>query len=293
MATSRFPRFRRVLEAAPIALTQRDRDIVRRVFEHRFLRSTHILSLTSGSRQQVLRRLQLLFHHGYLDRPRAQLDYYRGGSQPMVYALGNQGMKLLASEAGVPVGRLDWTVRNRNVTRFFMEHAIAVAEALVKIELSCHLHGLEFIRVDLEESFKWKVPIRHRGKSTVIGVVPDGFFGLRDKNETRWFFLEADRGTMPVQRSTLAQTSFLRKLLAYQETWRQKVLKDSLARFQVLTVTTTPAHAKNLLATTARLTHGKGSGLFLFTDQRAFVSTEDVFNLSLLNGVGEQVTLWP
>jgi hypothetical protein len=29
----------------------------------------------------VLRRLQLLFHHGYLDRPRAQIDYYRAGSR--------------------------------------------------------------------------------------------------------------------------------------------------------------------------------------------------------------------
>ena len=107
MESTHLPRFRRAPAVAPIALTERDRLIVRRVFEHRFLRSTHILSLTSGSRQQVLRRLQRLFHHGYLHRPRAQLDYYRAGSQPMVYALGNEGMRLLAREDGIPPGRLD------------------------------------------------------------------------------------------------------------------------------------------------------------------------------------------
>src|ERR1051326_7330468 len=116
MASAHLPRFRRVPDISPIALTDRDRNIVRRVFEHRFLRSTHILSLTRGSRQQVLRRLQLLFHHGYLHRPRAQIDYYRAGSQPMVYGLGNEGMRLLAREDGILPGRLDWTARNRNVT---------------------------------------------------------------------------------------------------------------------------------------------------------------------------------
>lgn len=292
MSTARFPRFRRAAEIAPVTLTDRDRGIIHRVFEHRFLRSTHILSLTSGSRQQVLRRLQLLFHHGYLDRPLAQVDYYRAGSQPMVYALGNQGMKLLAREGKVPPGRLDWTARNRTMTRFFMEHAIALAEVLVKIEVSCRLRDLEFVRADLDEAFKWKVPLRYHGKSVAIGVVPDATFAIKRGNEKRWFFLEADRGTMPVQRSTLAQTSFARKLLAYQETWRQKLLKGSLPRFQVVTVTTTPGHAKNLLAATARMTHGKGAGLFLFTDQDALGSEEDIFSARFLNGNGEEVRLW-
>jgi hypothetical protein len=40
------------------------------------------------------------------------------------------------------------------------------------------------------------------------------------------FFLEADRGTMPVTRWTLSQTSFFRKLLAYEATWTQKSTSD-------------------------------------------------------------------
>jgi hypothetical protein len=79
-----FPTFSVSPKVTPMALTQRDRQRVRRVFQHRFLRSTHILSLLGGSRQQILRRLQLLYHHGCLDRPRAQVDYYRRGARAMV-----------------------------------------------------------------------------------------------------------------------------------------------------------------------------------------------------------------
>lgn len=101
----RLPRFRRSPSIAPMALTPRDLDIIRAAFRFRFLRSTHLASLFGGSRQVILRRLQLLFHHGYLDRPRAQIDYYRNGSQPMVYGLGNKG----TARVGV-IGFTDWCV---------------------------------------------------------------------------------------------------------------------------------------------------------------------------------------
>ena len=57
-------------------LTERDREIIRLVHRHRFLRSSHICSLIPGSPQQLLRRLKLLYHHGFLERPRSQIDYY-------------------------------------------------------------------------------------------------------------------------------------------------------------------------------------------------------------------------
>jgi hypothetical protein len=50
-------------------LTNRDREMVRQVFRHRFLRSSQIAALVGGSKQAVLRRLQLLYHHGYSCSP--------------------------------------------------------------------------------------------------------------------------------------------------------------------------------------------------------------------------------
>jgi len=73
---SRLPRFERVAHAAPIRLTERDHAIIRLIQRHRFLRSDQIIALIGGSAQNLSRRLQGLFHHGYLERPRAQLHYY-------------------------------------------------------------------------------------------------------------------------------------------------------------------------------------------------------------------------
>jgi DNA-binding IclR family transcriptional regulator len=66
-----------------MTLTPRDLLILRAVYRHRLLRSTHLIALADGSRQTTLRRLQLLFHHGYLDRPPMQLDWYVRGSEPL------------------------------------------------------------------------------------------------------------------------------------------------------------------------------------------------------------------
>jgi hypothetical protein len=62
----------------------------------------------------------------------------------------------------------------------------------------------------MREPFQWKVNI---GKK--CSVIPDHVFGLEFNNQRCWYFLEADRATMPVTRGNLDQTSFYRKLLAY------------------------------------------------------------------------------
>ena len=44
-----------------------------------------LVKIIGGSIQQLLRRLNLLYHHSYLERPRAQLDYdHAGGSKCVV-----------------------------------------------------------------------------------------------------------------------------------------------------------------------------------------------------------------
>src|SRR5437867_12978394 len=108
MESLRLPRFKRTTEIAPIELTGRDREIIGLIHRHRFLESRQIVDLIGASRQPVLRRLQLLYHHGYLDRPHAQIDYYhKGGSRPIVYALDTKGATLLKANASVSF-QLNW-----------------------------------------------------------------------------------------------------------------------------------------------------------------------------------------
>ncbi|TAK95379.1 MAG: DeoR family transcriptional regulator, partial [Verrucomicrobia bacterium] len=75
MQSIRLPRFKRSPDIASMRLTERDREILRHIYRHRFLRTDHLTKLLSGSPQQIRRRLQKLYHHGYLERPRCQIDY--------------------------------------------------------------------------------------------------------------------------------------------------------------------------------------------------------------------------
>jgi hypothetical protein len=227
-----------------------------------------------GSEQQVVRRLQALFHHEYLERPRAQIQYYeRGGSRAIVYGLGSKGGAVLRQELGIAVDSDSWSEKNHAVGRVYLEHTLFVAEVMVSLELSCRKGGIELLYEDQFErqSYKWQVKIEG---GTKLGVVPDRVFALEytvqvGQVQRAYFFLEADRGTMPVTRHTLSQTSFFRKLLAYEATWTNKVHQRHLniSRFRVLTVTTIPGRVTSILAACSQLK--RGHGLFLFADQSA------------------------
>jgi hypothetical protein len=291
-------------------LTPRDLAILRAVHRHRLLRSTHLVALSGGSRQATLRRLQLLFHHGYLDRPSMQLDWYARGSEPLVYALGNRGAELLETEGVVRRGGVRWDTKNRNLSRVFLHHTLAVAEVMVAFEVACQSHsGVQFISPEevlaqappetrrLRLPFRWQVEIHHDGKLHRLGVEPDRVFGLRFENapENRrhaFFFFEADRGTMPVARKGLAQTSILRKLLAYRETWMQDLHEKHLAipNFRVLIVTTNTERMKRFVAE-SHLHLGGGSRLFLFADQER-LSGGNVLTEAWVDGRGEMTALW-
>src|SRR6266496_4297962 len=84
---SRRPRFRGAVLLA-FRVTDGDVEIIRHVAQHRFIRSTHVAVLVGRSLDRTNDRLCRLFHAGYIDRPRAQLEHYpAAGSAPMIYAL--------------------------------------------------------------------------------------------------------------------------------------------------------------------------------------------------------------
>jgi DNA-binding Lrp family transcriptional regulator len=267
-------------------LTERDRRIIRLVHRHRFLRSSQIAELIGGSPQQILRRLKLLYHHGFLERPRAQIDRYgEGGSQHIIYGLGNKSRASLKQELNVDFREASWGEKNRAVGRIFLEHALLVSDVMVSLELACRKHeGIKLLYEDHlglrseQQPFQWRVKTRGGIR---LGVIPDRVFALEytDQNaqlQRVHFFLEADRGTMPVVRTGLTQTSFYRKLIAYEATWSQKIHQRHLGihRFRVLTVTTIAARVKSLLEACSQLK--RGHGLFLFADRT--VLEKDLFS---------------
>ena len=275
---ARLPRFRRESEAVrPIELTQRDKEIIRHVARFRFLRSTHVLRLVEGAPSQILRRLQALYHHGWLDRPQCQIDFFHrgGGSKPMAYGLGSRGAAFMRREHNVPFERMQWSGKKSRIGRLFLDHALMIAEILITVELACRStsEAVRFVPLaDLEREltaskrerctpFHWSVTVGGRK----IGLIPDGVFALEFQDvpagQNRLVcFLEADRGTMPITRSNPNLSCFARKLNAYSALWKRGAFENALGsrRIAVYAVTTSAERARNIADATKKLPCGRG-----------------------------------
>jgi hypothetical protein len=272
----RLPRFRQVEDGIrAMKITPRDKEIICQVARFHFLRSPLIISLIEGSPVQLLRRLQVLYHHRYLDRPRCQIDYYhRAGSRPMAYGLGGRGVALMRREYDVPFGRMVWGRGGNDVGRVFLEHTLLIAEAVIAIEQAARVSDGKFAFISSEmlsadsgqgkrrDPFRWTTTINsHR-----TGLIPDALFALDVSAQNLptqrvVIFLEADRGTMPVTRTRSTHLSNIsRKLIAYADLWKSGAFAKRFhtQRFIVLTITESIDRVKHITEAVAKLPHGKG-----------------------------------
>jgi hypothetical protein len=316
-SAERLPRFvRRPREIRGFEITERDEEILKIVARHRFATSAHVVALIGAlypgsSEQPVLRRLQTLFHSSFLSRPKAQVDTYKagGGSRPIVYAIGNRGIDHLAAKFGFRRASVDWTAKARTAVRGEIEHALEITDFMVWLELACRRTGrLQFIYFDEilasapEETrasrrpYQWPVALRWKGSDIVLHPTPDAIFGIRDLERReganrKFFFLEADRGTMPTARRDLTKTSFLRKIMGYAATYRHDLhtKRYGLPNVRVLTVTPGRQRIANIIAAyrehAASLVSEK---FFLFADRAGLSRAEAFLDYPWLDAAGEQ-----
>jgi Replication-relaxation len=307
----RLPRYKRKPGAIRnFDVTQRDEQIVLLVARHRFIRSDQIAQLLKAanpttSAQNVSRRLQLLFHDNFLGRITIESDRIKPGSAPDICMLGNKGIDLLANKYGFRRSSADWTSKARTAADLHVAHALEVTNFMVALALACRHHGhLEVVYFDQimrelappetrasKTPYSWPVsvrpiPGRWPGRATkTLYAIPDRIFGLRnlevpEERGVKFYFLEADRGTMPVERTDLDKSSLLRKLILYGFTHRDGLHGKyyGLPHFRVLTVVPTRQRIGTILA--AHQKHTKSlmpAPLCLFADRRGLLSAEDFF----------------
>jgi len=284
MKTNKFKR----KKAQDLSLNYRDIEILKLVYRFRFLTTAHIQTYFNlKNRQTINPRLRLLFDNKYLDRPIHQVNNYKvgSGSNPLVYCVGNEGAKYLSSMAGFYFPKSGYqTEKNRKVKSFFIEHSLEIAEFFISIERFCLEHkNIRFINqeeilslapiktIKKGSGYKWAVSVRWEGIREDFNLIPDGIFGLEflDRPEGKnkiYFFYEADRGTMPLTRKDLKQTSFLRKLLSYQDTHDKGLALEhfGITNFRVLTVTTSNERVTNLVNVCDRFLSEVSPNMFLF-----------------------------
>jgi hypothetical protein len=315
--TKRAKRFERQPDTLPEPrLTSRDVAILRHVSRHRFLNSQQIMQLV-GESPRIVRRLQSLFHAGYLDRPRAQLTYYASaGSSPLVYALGRKGAQVIADTDHDHDEAYRWTLKNKRAGQIFVQHTIEAADILVRLQKATAtstqiklVTAEEIIAesptatLDMRAPTKLTVDVAYKEKRYRLSVIPDGMLALEFRDDAEApersnFFLELDRETMPVMRKSKSlgkegrQTSLLSKFLTYHAVWRQGLHKERFGweNFRVLTVTTSKKRVDTMISAVKEITDGRGSSLFLFTDQET-LGDKSILDIEWRSGKGEFVLL--
>jgi hypothetical protein len=200
---------------------------------------------------------------------------------------------------------LDGIDKERGAGWRFVEHTVSIADFFVALELAVSrrtdvsiVERAEILddapRSKRERQVRLEASIRLNGILKRNAVMPDALFGLRFKSGVEnYFMVEIDRGEMPVERyKNVNRTYFAKKILTYYEVNRQQrhVHDLGLRNFRVLTVTTTPARVEKMLAALQSMTDGRGSNMFLFTDQRSLAASNPL-ELTWLSGKGKRLQL--
>ena len=260
-------------ELPPLRLTQRDLAILGSGYEYGALTTPLIEQLHfakgSGRETRCRKRLQRLYHHGYLWRDEQPTKLSQGRA-PLVYRLDRKGAILLAELWGLELRDLDWDRPENAVSSPYLTHLLKTNEVRVAIVLAAGRHGLT-IEEWLDDATLRKAQNKdyvtitgpHGGKQKAA-IVPDGYFHLAASDYDYHHLLEIDLATVTGQSSRWGRRDWARKIRAYVEydtsgLYRQRYGTSSL---RILTVTTGPRRLSNLKEIAQRV---GGKARFWFT----------------------------
>ena len=316
----RFTRERTLSTAKPLTRvepTPRDEETFLYLHRHRLLTSRQILELLgipittndagalTGPAKKYTQRLQRLYVEKFVDRVPGSYG------RPIVYALALKGYQYLTDRGHFVEGRPG---KNRSLAESFYLHTIHTADVMIAFHRACrstlHLELVDFAeilaargraeRLLRKNPGHWKATVtgsdsRDIKKQVSLGITPDKIFGVRNTERPEGqnlllFFLEADRGTMPVYRRDLKQTSIFKKLVTYHATQRQALHKElfGVGNFRVLTVTTVQDRVETMVAARERLRGYAGTFLFTTVDT---LKAENPLGSSWIDGNGEIASL--
>lgn len=300
-----------------VAITARDIKMIYEIYRFRYLSTHHLYQLFSFNERSLRNRLTKLYRANYLDKPVCQWTRYADHFNPHVYAIGKRGAQLLEETHQIPARSLYWNGKNDSGS-LHIRHTLSIADLLVALQSQCAMDPTvsfynyaalfpTFPQETQDRSNPKKVVVENKVREppqpgdiyiherlTLLTAIPDSIFRLTlsdgtDKN----FFYEADRGTEPVHRNDLSQSSIRKKMLVYLTMQKTRLYQSryNFNNLRVLFVTNSPERVAHLILLNKELTGGKGSNLFLFTDEGALRGFGDVLEMRWTTGKGELVRL--
>ena len=310
----RAPLFRRI-KPAPFQITERDIDVLEAVSRHTVVQQPHLgLLFPDASVQNLRRRLKHLFHAGLVARPEAQIAnlLQHQGSRALAYLLTQDGATYLAERRGIR-----FALRPDDIKLGQLAHTLETSDLLVASDAACRISAhLAFepftdllersppsTRAELDPA-QWTVDINYRGQAYTFHVRPDAIYdvchkeaaGEGDPRARENFFLEVDRGSMPIVRPDLYQTSILRKYLCYAETHRADIHRDrfGMNNLRVLFVGKSRRRIDAMIRAFGEHMTGLASPrLFLFADRPTlFAEGTSFFDYRWRDGEGKEHSLF-
>lgn len=188
----------------PIQPQERDDEIYEALYIHRLLSTEQITKLFfGGSYDAAKKRLAKLYDHWYLGR--VALPVVEGAS-PIVHVLSREGVaRLRELHAGEEeYDNLTWYSSSERLKARFIRHTMAVNEVFIAVTFACEQPDWTLLEWKSESQIKSdydpKVDSIVSGGER-IPIIPDAYCKIRTSvGETKEFFLELDRSTMPANR---------------------------------------------------------------------------------------------
>lgn len=243
--------------APALILQPRDRAILRFIFHHRFLTSTHIhqLAFHARTKRAAQHRLYALHAKGYI----AQRTVHTGFSgRSMIYSLTRKGAAVVATDTGLPLSAIPRT-KAQNLKGFAtMAHHLVATDFLVALGVAALHHPLlELMSVDREHH------LRHRlGRYNRLNQLPrphlvsDGAVTLKRGTTSRTCHLEVVRS--PVAGGSSRYIEKLKRWLkAFKDGYTKRVWGHAPVG-ALLTLTTNPGRTRNLREAAATLKDRRG-----------------------------------
>jgi hypothetical protein len=284
--TPQFKRLSRPDNPPSFRITDRDLEVLRTVARFRFMTSEQVARYltmrdpsTSGA--HILRRLQSLFYHCYLDRPRHQYLQLSAFSH-LVYGIGREGARAIADNAPHVNPHLEWSTKNARASTPHIIHTLETTEFVLDLDRASREHGAVGLldqwdcipyfptaTRELPDPFRLRVTVEHEGVPISLNAIPDRLLSLVLPDNRRYnFCVEIDRATMSVAaRRLTGKSSFARKVRAYFSAWEQGRHREQwgFQGFRVLTVTPSEKRIKGMLTVQRKITNGRAAAMFLYT----------------------------
>lgn len=178
------------------------------------------------------------------------------------------------------------------------KHALMISNFLSLAESSIRQHAnrtfinerqIKQQQFGTPKQITWPVTMNLKGMSITLRTVPDAVFGIvnETKSTAEYFFLEADRGTMPIDPTTWDRSSLAKKVAAYHASYQHQLYAQHLGLKGVRVIFFVPTRTRLLSLISLCSQCPNGRGLFLAVDLETIQAHDSLFDIPFISGSGK------